>query len=132
MYIILILFFASLLGIIFMVGRKLFLLQKGVIVIEEKVSFEAPHLDKIKHATVENIKKYSHASLVLSIRLYVRSINLLKNKYEEIRIKIKNKKGGSDGELQEKREASKFLKMMSEYKHKIKEIKKKIHEEEKN
>ena|SRR3989344_4975155 len=131
MYILLILFFTSLILIIFMIGRKLILLQNGLVVNKEEVLFKIPHLEKIKNLTIENAKKYGHLGLVTTLRLYVRSINFLKNKYQETKIKIENwnKENHINGE---KKEISKFLKIIGDYKHKIREIKNKIHEEEKN
>ena len=132
MSILLILFFTSFFGIIIMIGRKLVLLQNGQTLEREEVSFKIPHLEKIKHLTVKNMRKYGHMSLVTTLRFYVRSMNLLKNKYEETKIKIKNfnTRKDSNGNGAEKVEVSKFLKMISEYKHKIRAIKQKIHEEE--
>jgi len=91
MYILLILFFTSLTSIIFMIGRKLFLLQDGQTVSNTDVPFEIPHLEKVKHFTLKNIKKYEHIILVEILRFYVRFANLLKNKYQELKIKIRNK-----------------------------------------
>ena len=132
MSILLILFFTSFFGIIIMIGRKLVLLQNGQTLEREEVSFKIPHLEKIKHLTVKNMRKYGHMSLVTTLRFYVRSMNLLKNKYEETKIRIKNfnTRKDSNGNGAEKVEVSKFLKMISEYKHKIRAIKQKIHEEE--
>jgi len=114
-----------------MIGRKLILLQNGLVVNKEEVLFKIPHLEKIKNLTIENAKKYGHLGLVTTLRLYVRSINFLKNKYQETKIKIENwnKENHINGE---KKEISKFLKIIGDYKHKIREIKNKIHEEEKN
>lgn len=134
MYILLILFFISLLGISIMIGRKLVLLKNGQALGIEKVLFEIPHLEKVKYLIVQNTKKYGHIGLVESLRFYIRSSNFLKSKYGEIKNKIKNirTKNQSNGNPPEKAEVSKFLKMVSDYKHKIREIKHKIHEEEKN
>ncbi|MEX2028947.1 MAG: hypothetical protein WD963_00490 [Candidatus Paceibacterota bacterium] len=128
MYTLFILFFISLFGIVFMIARKLTLLKKEKVLISlnnEEVLLEIPHLEKMKHHTFETIKKYGHLGLVTVLRWYIKFSNLLKNKYEEI--KIKRQQAG-DGE---KKETSKFLKMISGYKHKIRKIKQKIHEEEK-
>ncbi len=130
-YILLVLFFASLFSIIFMIGKRLVLLKQEKILNlnEEKVAFELPYLKEIKHLTVTNIKKHGYAFLVMIIRFYVRGTNLLKNKYEEIKIKIKNRsqQNNLNGE---KKEISKFLKIIGDYKNKIREIKHKINKEE--
>ena len=128
-YFLLILFFASLFFIIIMVGRKLFLLQNGQISSNTEVLFEVSHLEKVKLFTIKNIKKCEHILLVEILRLYIRFSNFLKNKYQEIKIKIRNssKKNNINGE---KREISKFLKIIGDYKNKIREIKHKIKKEE--
>ena len=134
MYFLLILFFGSLLGITFMIGRKLLLIQNGQITYEDNNTEEflrAQHLEELKHATLKAIKKHSYNGLVMTIRFYFRSVNFFKNKYQEVKIKIKSIhiKKLSDTE---KKEVSKFLKLISEYKHKIREIKHRIKEEEEN
>lgn len=132
MYLLLILFFGSLLGIIFMIGRKLVMLKNGYVVQREEVVFEVPLLEKAKHITIKNIKKHGYIGLVATIRFYIRSTNFLKNKYQEVRTKIKNMSNRNKNQnlIEDKQEISKFLKMISEYKHKIREIKHKIKEEE--
>jgi hypothetical protein len=127
MYFLLILFFGSLIGIIFMIGRKLAASNNGqapYITYTEDTRVQTPFLEEWKHLTVKNLKKHSYAALVVTIRYYVRSSNLLKNKIKNIRNKNTN------GDTARKREASGFLKMISEYKHKIRKIKRKIKEEE--
>ena len=128
------LFFLSLAGIIVMIGRKLVLLRNGKIANAEGILFQTPYMGIVKHLTIRNVRKYSYLGLVEIIRFYVRAENFLKLKYEEIKIKIKNiklgHKNGISADTVEKPEASKFLKMVSEYKHKISKIKHQIHEEE--
>lgn len=132
MYILLILFFGSLFGISFMIGRKLLMLQNGQVFDRYETFLKAPYLEELKHKTVKNIKKHGYKGLVATIRFYIRSTNLIKNKYEETKIKIKNihQKKSNNG-AEDKQEISKFLKIISEYKHKIREIKHKVQEEEK-
>ena len=138
MYYLLALFFISLFGIIIMIGRKLALVKSGEISVQmgsrEKFLLEVPHLEKIKHFTIKNLKKYGRIGLVTTLRVYVRSSNFLKYQYQEIKIKIKNAKKEKNliDSAGERNEASKFLKMISDYKHKIRELKHKIYEEENN
>lgn len=128
-YFLLILFFLSLTSIIIMIGRKLVAIKHEQILSHEEVLFEVPYLEKAKHITIKNIKKHGYDILVVAIRSYIRSTNYLKNKYEEIKIKIKNRnqKNNINGE---KKEISKFLKIVADYKNKIREIKHKIKKEE--
>ena len=129
MYFLLILFFASLFSIIIMIGRKLTILEHEQILNQEEILFELPYFKKIKRFTVENIKKNGNILLVATVRFYVRGANLFKNKYEEIKIKIKNRslKNNINGG---QKEISKFLKIIGDYKNKIREIKHKIKKEE--
>ena len=125
----LILFFASLTAIIIMIRRKLVLLKNGQETIGEEILLEIPYLKKLGFTTVKNIKKILHLSLVAILRFYIRSINFFKIKYEEFKIMVKNwNRKGDIGD--EKKEISKFLKIISDYKHKIREIKNKIKREE--
>lgn len=133
MSLILILFFVSLAGISFMIGRKLILLKRGQIIAGENFFVEIPDLQEIKYIAVQGTKKYGYILLVETLRFSIRSSYFLKKKGGEIAEKIKNKFSRSQsfaGGEPEKREVSKFLKMISEYKEKIGKIKNKIKEEE--
>jgi hypothetical protein len=135
MYFILILFFGSLFGIIFMIGRKLLMLQSGQASYRENAEtfLKAQYFEELKHSAIKTIKKHRYTGLVTIVRIYVRSSSFIKDKYEQIKIKIKNiyhKKIRSEVEVKEKQEVPKFLKIISEYKNKIREIKHKIKEEE--
>lgn len=105
------------------------LLQGGQISSSEKISFGIPHLQKVKHLTVANIKKYEHIILVEILRHYVRTTSFLKKKYQEIKIKIISLKRKNHIEGEQK-EISKFLKIIGDYKNRIREIKHKITKEE--
>ena len=129
MYFLLILFFGSLLSITFMIGRKLIILQGGQVTHGSEAVLSASYLEELKQTTVKNIRKYSYFGLVSVIRFYFRFSNLLKKRYEEARVKVKNLRGKKLTN-EEKREVSGFLKMISEYKHKIRKIKSQIKEEE--
>jgi len=133
MYFLLTLFFISLIVITFMLGRKFLMLQNGQAFEKQELIFKTPHFQEWKYMVIKNIKKYGYAGLVVTIRLYFRSANLLVNKYQEIKIEIKNRydKKRNKNPNQQK-EVSKFLKVISEYKHKIRKIKHKIKEEEEN
>ncbi|MSU44892.1 hypothetical protein EXS45_01805 [Candidatus Nomurabacteria bacterium] len=128
-YILLILFFASLFSIIIMVGRKFAIIEHEQVLNHNNVLFNLHHLNKVKDIIVRNTKKHGYALLVVIVRFYVRGINFLKNKYKEIKTEIKNRnmKNHINGE---KKEISKFLKIIGEYKHKIGEIKHRIKKEE--
>ena len=113
-----------------MIGRKLVLLSNGQASHHGETFFKTEHLEELKRRTIKNAKHHGYRGLVATIRFYVKSSNLVVNKYQEIKIKIIEKKSRLSGNRPERQEVSKFLKMISEYKHKIREIKHKIKEEE--
>ncbi len=126
---IIILFFASLLSIVFMVGRKIVLIKSGRAVVQEEIPFEIPYFKEARHFAFEYLKKIEHLSLVLLLRLYFRFANFIKYAYGAVKNKLKNL-GKKSHIIIEQPEASKFLKMVSDYKHRVREIKHKIKEEE--
>jgi len=134
MYFLLILFFGSLLGIAFMVGRKWAILQNGEFLpLKDNVFYKAEHLEEWKNTAVKSLKNYGYKGLVGTIRFYFRSTNFLKRKYQEIKTEMEERRERKLSENGIKKvEANKFLKMISEYKHKIRKIKHQIKEEEEN
>ncbi len=129
MYFLLILFFGSLVGIIFMIGRKLMALQEGVLV-HHNENIMKDSYEEWRHSTVKNIKKYSYLGLVATIRFYIHFVNFVKKQYGLIKIKVKDSINKRSKKSEGKAETNKFLKMISEYKHKVKKIKHQIKEEE--
>jgi len=133
MYLPLILFFGSLFGITFMIGRKLLMLQNGQVSYKDSAEtfLKAQYFEELKHSAIKTIKKHRYTGLVTIVRIYIKSSNFIINKYEQVKIKIKDTyHKRTNHETKEKREIPKFLKIISEYKHKIREIKHKIKEEE--
>lgn len=130
MYTLLTLFFISIIGITIMIGRKLLMLQNGKILQKEEFVFKAPDFEALKHLAIKKTKKHGYNILVTTIRLYFRSGNILKNKYQDIKTRIKDAYEKKSRRSQEEKEVSRFLKTISEYKHKIRELKHRIKEEE--
>ena len=127
-----ILFFASLISIIFMIGRKLPALKETgerEATLSLETPLELPYLTEVKKKTVQNIKKHGYVTLVTTLRWYIRVTNFLKFKYEAVKTKIKNIRGANKVDS-ERKEISKFLKIIGDYKQKIKEIKHRIRNEE--
>lgn len=129
-----ILFIVSLLGIAFMIIRKLIPIRKGAVIQEEFSHPFVPDIEKIKHITSVSTRRYGYMAVVGSVRLYVRFGNFLKSNYEIAKSKLKNlRKNRKNGEAESptgEKEASKFLKMITDYKYKIRHIKTKIEREE--
>lgn len=112
-----------------MIGRKLLILQDVRGETREEIFLEIPYMEEWKHLTMRGIKKHSYDGLVAVIRLYVRSSNFVKNKYEKILREIENKR--KEHIIKRgKKEVSRFLKTVSDYKQKIREIKHRVTEEE--
>ncbi|MDR3519896.1 MAG: hypothetical protein P4L63_03375 [Candidatus Pacebacteria bacterium] len=130
MYFLLILFFGSLLGITFMIGRKLVMFPDGQ-GLHKNATTKDSYLEEWKYIIIKNGKKYGYLGLVASVRAYVHFVSFLKRKYTTVKMKLSQvlDKKFKKGSVQ-KREVSGFLKMISEYKYKIRKIRHQIKEEE--
>lgn len=132
----LILFFISLFGIVFLIGRKLVLVQNSNMrnnIIVGDFAFEVADLEDIKHITTKKLKKYGYVLLVNTIRVYVKSGITLKKVYTKTSTKIYgiNNKYFKKNESYDKiKPASSFLSTIGEYKKKINKIKQEIKREE--
>ena len=126
------LFLISLAGLAVMFSRKLALLknQDAASLEKEHPPLEIPYVVEIRHLTVRKIKKYGYVGLVTVIRLYFRSTNILKAKDKKLKEKIENLHKHEIKNGSEKQEVNRFLKIISDYKHKIRKIKHQIQEEE--
>jgi len=127
-------FLASFVAIMVMFGRRLIILRnKGLVITEDEyveVRLEIPYLNEVKEVTVRKVKRIGYMGLVTTIRFYFRSSNMVKSGYQELKEKLKNVKNhealnGAIGQ-----EASGFLKVVSDYKTKIRRIKHQIKKEE--
>lgn len=137
MTIVFILFFGSLLLMSIMIGKKMFALrgiENNKEAHEILKNMDVPDLEDIKYAALKRLKGFGYSALVTSIRLYVLSSHLIKRTGKELykvaKDKMTKKVKGPEGEVMEPREVSKFLKKVSEYKDKIKNIKHRIKKEE--
>jgi len=126
----LILFFISLISIAVIVGRKIILLRRGMLVSGEQNNFEIPYIEEVKHITIKKLKRYGYVVLINTIRISMKSTHFAKNKGTDIVNKLKNKVFKQSLENGDPQEVSKFLQMVGEYKHKIKKIKHRIRKEE--
>lgn len=127
------LFFLSLGGIVFMVGRKLLAfndIQNQSA--EERVMIGVPGLEEIRSITTKRIKRYGYVALVITLRTYIRSSKFLEKKGREITRVIRRNlsRGGEIDDKFEQQEVSKFLRMISDYKQKVGKIKRRIKAEE--
>jgi hypothetical protein len=126
----LILFFLSLTGISFMIGKKLIFLKEGNITHIDAIPKLIPDLETIKYTISKKTKKGGYLATVTVLRLYIQSSNLFKYIYNKTKEKIEEIKKNVENNTEQK-EASKFLKMISDYKYKVRNIKRQIEEEEK-
>jgi len=95
---------------------------------------EVVDFDKVKYSIAKNLKNGGHIFIWIVLRSYILSLNFLNKKRKEISKKIKEKmnktKFDENGNPINKQEVSKYLKVISEYRQKIRRIKHKIKEEE--
>lgn len=131
MYFPLILFFISLIGITLMIGRKLVLVRNGQAV---KIQYShpfVPDIQKIKQLTFRGLKRTGYVVVFVSLRFFIKSSNFIKTKGVELAEELKRKfDNNKDGAIEEKKEVSKYLRIISEYRQKIRKIKHRIKEEE--
>ena len=131
MTIFLILFFLSLIGIIFMIAKKLLVLDK----IQEKSNelplFETPNLREIKQTAISSARFLGHKTLLLILRIYIISANFLKQRKNHLFEKVKKvlHKRGVVKTPEINPEPSKFIKMVSDYKRKIRRMTHRIKQE---
>lgn len=132
MTIVLILFFIALIGLTIMIMKRVFLIRTGSRIIINDDPY-LPPIHEVRHIFVKNTRQYSLIILSIILRTSIRTYIILKRKGSEISSKIINKYNKSTAKLApEKREVNRFLKGISEYKNKIKNLKEKIIEEELN
>ena len=121
-------------GIIGMISRKLILVRNG-----QTVNIRHPHpfvpdLVKIKYFIFKGIKRVGYAVVFLTLRFFIKFSNFIKNRGKiltrELKEKFKRNNGNLLDETMQKKEVSRYLKVISEYRSKIRTIKHKIKEEE--
>lgn len=132
-YLPLILFLFSFFGMAIMVGRKLALIRNGQAAKMPHSHPFVPHLQKIKHFTFQSAKRFAYAALFATMKFFIISSNSLKIKSRAVAAELKkrfkkNNEGPENGA--EKREASKYLKTISDYREKIRKMKHMIKEKE--
>jgi hypothetical protein len=117
-----------------MLKRKLTLIANGHTVKIQHAHPFVPDLQKIKHITFKSTKRFGYVTLFITLRFFIKSSNFIKTKSKIIIKELKNKfrknKENYADEIIEKKEVSKYLKVISEYKDKIRKIKDVIKEEE--
>jgi len=132
-------FLLSLLGIVLMIGRKLVLVRSGKYgsLNGEEIDillFVTPNLEKIKLLTFRNVKRLGYFTVFATLRLMIKSSNFVKVKSRllvgAIKNRLKKDKDELIEEIVEKKEVSKYLRVISEYRQKIKRMKHIIKERE--
>lgn len=134
MYLPLFFFLISLAGIIIMIWRELVLVRNGQVIATRHSHPFVPDLQKIKHLTFKNGKKFGYIAVFTTLRFFIRSSNFLKTQsvifIEKIKNTLKKLRKNVPEEIVEKKEVSKYLKTISEYREKIRQMKHRIKEEE--
>ena len=134
MYFFLILFFISLCGIILMIGRKMMFVNFKEVTHLGKFKLEPISLNEIKIVTIKKAKKYGYIILIITLRASIKTSHFVKSNYGKAKTKIKSRINNSKlihrNKEHKEKEVSHFLKMISDYKRRVKYIKHKIREEE--
>ena len=117
-----------------MVWRELVLVRNGQVTAVHHSHPLVPDLRKIKYLTLKGIKRFSYVILFVTLKFFIKSSNFIKTRsmilIEELKNKLRKSNGNSLDETIEKKEVSKYLKVISEYRQKIRQMKHKIKEEE--
>lgn len=135
MYISLILFFIALISIVALVARKILAMEKLENLRKKNIEleFDVPELHEVKEFLNTRTKKYGYLALVSILRAYVVGTKVTKNTakivYKKGEQKIKKILGNKNKTNKEK-EASGFIKTMTEYKKKVSRITNRIKKEE--
>ena len=127
----------SFVSIAVMFGRKLSLIRNGgrAAAHHDTIDIDRPlHIPlvaEIKDLATRKTKRFAYLSLVATIRIYFRTSNMVKAKHEVLKAKIKSIESHPILSGAPRREVNAFLKVVSDYKHKLRKIKHRIKEEEK-
>lgn len=128
------LFFVSVAGIVVLITKKLLQIEKLRIVSKDDVFFiDVPELEDVHYVLMSKIKRGIYMALVITIRVYLLGKYNTKKFAHKAYLKLDNflKKYSKEKSVKEnKKEASKFLKIVSDYKKKVSKITEQIKEEE--
>lgn len=131
MYFLIILLFISFAGAVAMIINKLMLIKNGSIPLASHSHPFVPELQKIKYIAFKNMNRIGYVTVFFTLKFFIKSSNFVKMKSKEIKKIISEKFERSEIPPEEnKKEASNYLKVISEYRHKIRKIKHMIKEEE--
>lgn len=123
-----VLFIASLLGIVFMITRKLRLLSAGQAEpIGEPLSI--PRFEDLGRLAVVLLRRFGYFLLVEMIRIYVRLAAASRRDWEKLKVRIKAKLETHSATAGIKHK-NKFLQVLADYKRRVKHIKEQVKEEE--
>jgi hypothetical protein len=134
MYLLLTIFFISLVAIMIMIGRKMMVLNASGTQKTHEEMLGIPLFEEFRASALKNVRKYGYIGLVITMRTYFKSTSFLKKKIADAKTqaKIIGERSKILNSVKENKEASKFLELVSDYKHKLRKIKKEIQEEEKD
>lgn len=117
-----------------MISRKLAIVRNGQVVHREHSHPFVPELKKIKDITFNGLKKLGYALIFITLRFFIKFSNFIKTKgiliIANLKNKLKKRNGNNLNTETEKKEVSKYLKIIGEYQQKIRKMKYKIKEEE--
>ena len=133
-------FAMSLLFLTSFLGYQIFRLRRGEVVAQNhdfshhflpKPEELNRHINPIKKDVIEYAKKHGHEAVLTAIRSWFKAVYFIRRKKDELLPKIKALMPKRHHEIKQPAVVSEFLRSISEYKTKLKHIKDKIKEEEK-
>lgn len=125
---VIVLFLASLFGIVFMITRKLRLLSTGQ-AMPEGEHLQMPRFEDLGKIALVLLRRFGYFLLVESIRVYVRLGAAWRRDWEKLKVRIKAKLETHSATAGLKHK-NKFLQMLADYKRRVKHIKEQVREEE--
>src|SRR4051812_49320406 len=109
-------FVISLIGLSLLIGRKLALIHRGVIVVEERDVFTKEFFEALGEDFWTSAKRYGYIALVEIIRIYLRGLHVLRRYYFALENKVKDAyRSRMAHKEQEGVSENKFLKAMGTY-----------------
>ncbi len=118
-----------------MLWREMALVKNGKVGSAEHAHPFVPDLEKVKRHGGKFLKKTAHTAIYVSIKSYLLFKRFIKEKSKLIFKKLaslikKESENISEEFVKEKKEVSKYLRVISDYRQKIRKVKEEIKEEE--
>ncbi|MFM7088440.1 MAG: hypothetical protein ACKOW9_02830 [Candidatus Paceibacterota bacterium] len=128
----LVLFLTSVTGMVALIGRKVYTLRNTDVHVPMDFDFsiDVPDFEEVGQHILKKSKRYSYILLVITIRAYVLGTHATKKQIQKVTQIIKKRLHKRHARPIQTPTENKFLKRVTEYKHRIRKIKEQIKTEE--